>query len=79
MDLELIRDGKIEAIEIDNNVYLINKTDEESREVFLKRCYYIIRKMNEGVSYDLAVQRSYVWRNMEVYKMKYPSSVTKHI
>ena len=57
--------------------YTINKTDDESYEIYLKRINYI--KNNKCNNIDHIIKLSLIWRNVTFYKMTYPSKIMKQL
>lgn len=63
----------------------IKQTDDESREVYLMRVEYIIKHFDPNSQdqfksdLDHVIKMSYIWRNMTIFNMIYPLSVTKQI
>ncbi|VBB18325.1 hypothetical protein YASMINEVIRUS_788 [Yasminevirus sp. GU-2018] len=57
----------------------VDKTDDESRELYLDRVNYIIErhKRNPTENMETIVHLSYIWRNVNRCNMSYPSSVLK--
>jgi hypothetical protein len=70
-----------EVIQRNNKFYLINRSDDEAREVFLGRVDYIIKTLDNKpeMSFDEVLGSSYVWRNINFYGMTYPRSVMRHM
>ena len=70
-----------EVIQRGSILYIIKKTVDESREVYLNRVNYIIDKFNNNpeVSFDDIVTKSYIWRNINYSNMTYTSFVRKDI
>ena len=70
-----------EVIQRGNKLYIIKKTVDESREVYLNRANYIIDKFNSDPesSFDDIITKSYIWRNINYNNMTYSSIVRKHI
>lgn len=71
-----------EVITRGNKIYSIPRTDDESRETYLKRVEYIIEKLNDistNMSIEKVIQMSYIWRNSEIYGMVYPTSINNKI
>ncbi len=70
-----------ETIQRGNKFYIIKKTDDESRELYLSRVNYIIEKITSypEMSFDNIERLSFIWRNMNFNKIKYPSSVLKQL
>ena len=63
-----------------NKIYIIEKKDDESNEIFLKRVDYIIEKKEiTNDKLENIINLSYIWRNITIYKMEYSSSVVKKI
>lgn len=64
-----------------NKFYEIEQTDNESREIFLERVKYIIEyhTSNPDIDIDYIELKSYIWRNVKFFKMKYPPSIMKKI
>jgi len=63
-----------------NKIYIIEKKDDESNEIFLKRVDYIIEKKEiSNDKLENIINLSYIWRNITIYKMEYSSSVIKKI
>ena len=63
-----------------NKIYIIEKKDDESNEIFLKRVDYIIEKKEiSNDKLENIINLSYIWRNITIYKMEYSSSVVKKI
>jgi hypothetical protein len=58
-----------------NKVYIIPKTNDESREIYLERVNYVIKKNNEdnNLSIDDIIRMSLIWRNITFYQMTYPN------
>jgi hypothetical protein len=67
------------------SIYLIKQTIDESREVWLDRSDRVIRMwVNEFANTDNKVLEdiinlSYLWRNVMIYGMSYPSQTMKKI
>lgn len=75
-----------ETIQRGNKFYLIKRTDDEPREMYLSRVNYIIDKLSTSTrTADMdadvvsTIEKSYIWRNVTFYKMTYPSAVLKII
>lgn len=69
-----------EVIKRGNDIYIIDKVDDESREVYLNRTNYIINEINNNhINFDVATKRSYIWRNIKFKGMSYPSYIKKNI
>lgn len=74
-----------EIIQRDNKIFIIEKSNDESREVYLARVNYIINKYNStdnnkkinNDDFMNIIKLSYIWRNIKFKKMVYPSSLTK--
>ena len=77
---ELI-ENLVEVIQRDNKFYIISKSNDESREVYLDRTNYIIKKIDSvnNVDYNDIIRKSFIWRNINYYGMSYPSSITKKL
>jgi len=61
--------------------YIVEKKNNESRELYLNRVNYIIRKIESGSTktYDDIVKLSYIWRNYKYRGMVYPNSIIKSL
>ena len=70
-----------EVFQRENKIYIIKKSDDESRELYLNRVNYIIKKIstNKNKSYDEIIKLSYIWRNYTYRGMIYPSSIIKSL
>lgn len=70
-----------EVFQRNNRLYVIKKTNDESRELYLNRVNYIINKLetNGSKNYDEIVKLSYIWRNYTYKGMIYPSSIIKSL
>ena len=70
-----------EIIQRGNIFYLIGRTEDESREVYLQRVDYIINKMTDDPSKNIEdVKRlSYIWRNVHFHKAGYPASIMRQL
>ena len=74
-----------EVFDLDGNLIKIQKTDDESREVYLTRVDYILKnyKPNSGDSkrsdFEYVKRISLIWRNITIFNMTYPLSITKKI
>lgn len=63
-----------------NKIYEINQTDNESREIFLERVKYIIEYLEKSdLTFHVIELKSYIWRNVKFFNMKYPPSIMKNI
>jgi hypothetical protein len=62
-----------------DKTYTINKTDDESYEIYLERINYIKNKLNDNLDIDHIIKLSLIWRNVKFYKMGYPCSIMKQI
>lgn len=64
-----------------NKLYIIKKTNGESRELYLHRVNYIIKKLETSnqKSYDDIIKLSFIWRNYKYRNMIYPSSIIKSL
>lgn len=63
-----------------NKIYIINKTIDESREIYLARVDYIINKLNDinnKLPIDKIINISYIWRNVNFFGMTYSSAIMK--
>lgn len=71
----------MEIFRRDNQIYIIKKTPDESREIYLDRVNYLIKilKKNKNINYDEALKRSYIWRNIKYFKMNYPYTIIKKL
>jgi uncharacterized FlaG/YvyC family protein len=71
----------------DYNGYLIKikKCDDESREVYLNRVDYILTNYDQHnkesikSNLDYVIRISLIWRNIKMFGMVYPLSVTKKL
>ena len=70
-----------EVIQKNNNCYVIEKTEDESRDVFLDRVEYIIKKSEKYPHIDIEdiVNLSYIWKNITFGGMTYSLSITKKL
>jgi hypothetical protein len=74
-----------EVFDFNGNYIKIQKTDDESREVYLMRVEYILNnydpnsKVISRSNIENLVRLSLIWRNSTIYGMIYPTSVTKKI
>ena len=63
---------------LENNgmLYSISRDDSESLDVFLQRSWYIVNK-NPSTPEDLdrIIKYSYIWRNIEIYGLKYSEKI----
>lgn len=68
-----------ETIQRGDSFYMIEQTDDESRETYLDRVNYIINILENdvGLTIEKATLLSYVWRNIVLYKMSYPSTLLR--
>lgn len=64
-----------------HKLYVIKKSNDESRELYLNRANYIIKKIeiDKNKSYDEIIKLSYIWRNYTYRKMSYPRSIIKSL
>jgi hypothetical protein len=75
----------METFQVGNKFYLIKQTHDESREVYLERSNYIIKRLRDRKSdleendYIEAINLSYIWRNIKFYGMTYPSLIIKNL
>jgi len=76
-----IKNSNLEVFQRGPIIYVIKKTPNESRELYLNRVNYIIRKIesNKNKSYDEIVKLSYIWRNYKYRDMIYPKSIIKSL
>src|SRR5439155_1542050 len=69
-----------EVIQRGSRLYLIKQSVDESKEVWLQRVNYIIKTMKQrDLTIDEIIKMSFLFRNITVYKMTYPSSIMKKI
>jgi hypothetical protein len=68
-----------EGIQRGNKLYLIKKMPDESREIYLERANFIINILtsNSDLTFDNAVIKSYLWRNIKFEKMVYSDDIMK--
>lgn len=75
----------IEIIQINEKKHSIEKSPNESYEIYLARTKYIIEKNihcesnGKNISIENIIQLSYIWRNSKYYNMTYPNSIMKKI
>jgi hypothetical protein len=72
----------IEVICIGNKIYKINKTIDESENVYKNRCWMIIRHIEKNklsVIPDEIITLSLVWRNITYKGMTYSSKIIKKV
>lgn len=70
----------MEVFRRSNQIYIIKKTPDESREIYLDRTNYLIKILNnKNINYDEALKRSYIWRNIKYFKMSYPHTLIKKL
>lgn len=77
----VIKNRNQEVFQRGHKFYVIDKSNDESRELYLNRVNYIIKKIeiNNNKSYDEIIKLSYIWRNYTYRGMSYPSSIIKSI
>lgn len=78
-----------EVVMYRNKIYSIPRTEDESRETYLERVGYIIKRLNDVSDTDAdpkesstvkkAIQMSYIWRNSKIYGMVYPAAINNKI
>lgn len=70
-----------EVIQKNNNYYMIEKTEDESRDVFLSRVDYIIKRSEKSPHIDIEdiINLSYIWKNVTFNGMTYSLSITKKL
>tara|TARA_B100000902_G_C27169336_1_gene842919 strand:- start:163 stop:384 length:222 start_codon:yes stop_codon:yes gene_type:complete len=64
-------------VEYNGTIYTIYKDTSESTDVFLQRAWYIINKSDKcnNESFEELVKKSLIWRNYNIYKMKYDHKI----
>ena len=77
----VIPDIPQETIQRGNKFYIIKKTDDESRELYLSRVNYMIEKisLSPEMSFENIERLSYIWRNITFKNIKYPSPILKQL
>lgn len=70
-----------ECVQRDGIIYTIPKDDNEPMEVYLDRVNYITQKMKAcpNLMAGEIIRRSRLWRNINIYNMRFPSTVTRLI
>lgn len=70
-----------EVFQRGEKIYVIKRTNNESRYLYLNRVNYIIKKVdsNKTKSYDDIIKLSYIWRNYKYKGMIYPPSIIKSL
>ena len=70
-----------ECVSRDGTLYIVPKDDNESREVYLDRVNYITNKIKDcpKLETEELIRRSRIWRNINKYNMKFPSSINRLI
>lgn len=67
-----------ECHRVEGKIYIIDRAEDESLDVYYKRVGYILRNIDSIDLIDL-IDLSYIWRNHILFGMMYPSTVLSRL
>lgn len=68
-----------EVIQKGSKFYKIEKSPDESYEIYLTRTNYIIERIERNMNFDEAVRLSLIWRNIKFHNMRYNQTLHKKV
>lgn len=63
-----------ELIEFENNFYNFKKRKFETHEIFMKRVWFVLKRLHTS-DFDELINQSYIWANIKFLNCKYDSKI----